>query len=299
MKKIVQLNLLLVAILLAFTACNEDPIDMDIDNPGVEKRLKTYVSQDDEYYFLNNYEYENDKVSKIEAIGIEDGSQDTSYRISEFSYVGSTCEVITMSKSIYTSNNWEIQGKTEFEFDANRNVISEKNFEYLNGAYETSPYRHVEFSYLSSGQLKSYTFIAGLGNDLICEFSENNLLTKITIGTNGDSDYSNDGVNVTGYSFDDYSVSYSYDSENKLMLEESFENGVLYKSTNLTYNSDGLLTAVNNFDVDNDETYTNNYVYESGKGNMQSFWNLLTDNGGSFVDVDSHKAMNKGIATIK
>lgn len=297
MEKKIQLILFMAAIVLGFTACDEDA--PEIDNPGVEKRLKSYVSSDNDFYYLNNYEYENDKVSKMEKIGIENGTQDTSYIISEFSYVGGACEVVTKSKSIYTSNIWEIQGKTKFEFDANSNVISEKYYEYLNGAYETSPYRHVEFSYLSSGQLKSLTFIVGLGTNLICEFNENNLLTKI-IGSNGDYDYSNDSVNVTGFSFDDYSVSYSYDSENKLMLEEYYENGYIFESSSFTYNSDGLLTTVNNFTSNNNEISTNSFVYESGKGNMQSFWYMLTvDYGVFFIDVYSHKAMNKGIANIK
>ncbi|MEZ5008569.1 MAG: hypothetical protein R2753_10520 [Chitinophagales bacterium] len=334
MKKIVQLNLLLVAILFAFTACNEDV--PDIDNPGVEKRLKSYVFQppaSSQYQkSQSNYEYEDDKLSRINGYTFENGDT-VFFDRTDFIYNANFAEAIYQGREL--GGDWEIYGKWEFEFDDN-NVIVWKEYDYDNNVYEATPHWHIEYSYLSTGQLKSYKVINDERNQLDCEFNSQNILTKALVPDIPTTIFFNDGVKVTGSGEDTlrssfqstigidietviHNGSYIYDSQNKLIqyvdeyiyIDSSVRSDTVfiairkdYAQSDYDYNSDGLLISVNNFpqyqDLPNPSAVrSNKYIYESGNGNIQSFWFLLSIGDFNAFDININKAMNKGISTVK
>jgi hypothetical protein len=328
MKRIIQFNYLVLALLFTFSACNEDT--PDINDPGVEKRLKTITTTTvDGVFIIQNFSYENDKVVNFNGYSIYETSGDTFYFNYDFSYVGNTVEIINSLKDQYTGGIWEVFTKYVCEIDANNNVVSYEEFEFEDGAYELE--FNTEYDYLSSGQLKSSIdtrSINGARFEVIFDFNTNNLLQTQNIddydGDTSSHTYTNDGINVVnsskiidtdGYYYE-RQENFSYDSNNRLIRDSykvcdsllSFPDWIVRESlsfiSDYSYDVDGLLSSIifNVEDFGYDFGTTNTFEYEAGYGNIQTFWFLLNpyDDIASFsYNFTLHKALNKGLATLQ
>jgi hypothetical protein len=123
MKRIIQFNYLVLALLFTFSACNEDT--PDINDPGVEKRLKTMTTiEEDDNKIVQNFVYDNDKIVNINGYYFDEFSGDTTYLNYDFSYSGNTVEIIESIKDESTGGTWVIGGKRICEINANNEAVS-------------------------------------------------------------------------------------------------------------------------------------------------------------------------------